>query len=87
MNIKHNPDKARFYIELEPELAVLEYRLLPAGKVVSDTDKIVDFTRTYVPAEYRGLGYAEALVKHGLNWAEQQGLKVQASCWYVRGFL
>ncbi|MDX2465294.1 MAG: GNAT family N-acetyltransferase [Porticoccus sp.] len=86
MNIHHNPDEARFYIELEKGQAVLDYQLLSAGRA-SAVDKTVDFTRTYVPAEYRGRGYAEALVKHGLNWAKKQGLEVKASCWYVRGFL
>jgi predicted GNAT family acetyltransferase len=86
MNIVHNPDKSRFYIDLEKGQAALEYQLLPTSRI-SDVKKTVDFTRTYVPAEYRGLGYAEALVKPGLSWAKTQGLKVQASCWYVRRFL
>lgn len=79
MDIQHNPDKQCFTIALGHISAVLEYRLL--------SEQNVDFTRTYVPSEFRGQGYAEALVKQGLAWAEQQRLKVQASCWYVRGFL
>lgn len=82
-----------FYIELGNTQAVLEYRLmLPDIEDSFDGDTLgdkgtVDFTRTYVPTEHRGQGYAEALVHHGLSWAEQQGLKVQAACWYVQKFL
>ncbi|MEH6469005.1 MAG: GNAT family N-acetyltransferase [Porticoccus sp.] len=84
MNISHNSDEQAFVMALGNTQAVLQYSLLPAS---ADRDSGVDFTRTYVPSEFRGQGYAEALVKHGLNWANQQGLKVQASCWYVRDFL
>jgi predicted GNAT family acetyltransferase len=83
MEVQHNPDKQCFTIELNHTSAVLEYNLLPE----QDGGKGVDFRRTYVPSEFRGQGHAEALVKQGLNWAKQQGLKVQASCWYVRRFL
>lgn len=84
MDVQHDLDKQCFTIELNHTSAVLEYRLLPeaVGGAVG-----VDFTRTYVPSEFRGQGYAETLVKQGLSWAKQQGLKVQASCWYVRRFL
>lgn len=91
MKIEHNLDETIFYIELGNTQAVLEYRLMSpdienAGD--SSEDKgTVDFTRTYVPTEHRGQGYAEALVHCGLSWAKQQGLKVQAACWYVQKFL
>ena len=81
MDIKHDSEKQTFFIELGATSAVLEYRLFYGE------EHGVDFTRTYVPSEFRGQGYAEALVKHGLNWAKQQELNVQASCWYVKRFL
>jgi uncharacterized protein len=84
MKISHNPDQQAFVIALGGAQAVLNYSLSPAS---IGNEGGVDFTRTYVPSEFRGQGYAEALVKYGLNWAAQQGLKVQSSCWYVRGFL
>ena len=84
MKISQNPGQQAFVIALGDTQAVLNYGLLPAS---TGNEGGVDFTRTYVPSEFRGQGYAEALVKHGLNWANQQGLKVQASCWYVRDFL
>ena len=82
MDINHDPDEKVFFVNLDNASAVLEYRLLEDGSKPG-----VDFTRTYVPSEFRGQGHAEALVKHGLKWAKQQGFMVQASCWYVRRFL
>ena len=43
--------------------------------------------KAYVPAEFRGRGLAERLVRHGLQWAKAQGYDIQASCWYVRKFI
>ena len=59
--------------------AVLEYQLLPGEGI--------NFSRTYVPDAARGKGVAEALVRHGLQWANEQGYTIQASCWYVDKFL
>jgi len=90
-NITHHSDKNCFILTLEKSLgtknptgeenaeAILEYRLLP--------NQAIDFTRTYVPNEFRGKGLAEKLVRQGLAWAKQQELTIQASCWYVDKFL
>ncbi|MFA7555496.1 MAG: GNAT family N-acetyltransferase [Spongiibacteraceae bacterium] len=78
-NITHHSDKNCFILTVDSAEAILEYRLLP--------DLRIDFSHTFVPAEFRGKGLAEKLVRHGLAWAETQGLTVQASCWYVERFL
>ena len=83
--IQHEPDAHRFIIATGGEPAVLDYHFLPAGN--ADDPTTVDFTSTYVPAEYRAQGIAEALVRHGLRWAKEQGYDIQASCWYVAKFL
>ncbi len=75
MAVLHQPEQRRFVVDVGDSQGVLEYRLL--------ADSAVDFTHTYVPFRLRGKGYAEALVAAGLDWARQQGLQVQASCWYV----
>lgn len=77
--VNHDPAQQLFYIELERGDAVLEYQLLP--------NQTVNFTRTYVPGEYRGQGLAEKLVRTGLAWAKQDDLTIRASCWYVQKFL
>ena len=63
----------------------VEYRLHKStGTSESAT---VDFTSTQVPSACRGKGIAEALVRHGLRWAQDQGYHIQASCWYVAKFI
>ncbi len=82
-NITHHHDKNCFILSVdqarEANEAILEYQLLP--------NHGIDFTRTYVPNEFRGKGYAEKLVRQGLAWAKEEGFSVQASCWYVDKFL
>lgn len=76
--IEHQPELQRFRIVQQGEEALLEYQLLGDS---------VDFWRTFVPDALRSQGMAEQLVRHGLAWAEQKQLAVQASCWYVQKFL
>ena len=78
-NITHHRDKQCFVLAIDGAEAILEYQLLQ--------DSGVDFTRTYVPARFRGKGLAEQLVRRGLSWAKEQGFSIQASCWYVEKFL
>lgn len=82
--IEHDSHGHRFILDTGGEDAVLEYRLSNGAGAGNTT---VNFTRTYVPPQYRGKGRAEALVRHGLSWAKQQGYQIQASCWYVAKFL
>lgn len=77
--IDHQHEQKRFIISVSNDAAILEYQLLD--------NHIIDFTHTYVPIRHRGQGHAEALVRAGLAWANQQGYQLQASCWYVDKFL
>lgn len=79
MDIIHEPERSRFVAWVDAQEARLEYRLLPRHAV--------DFSYTFVPEPLRGRGIAEKLVRTGLAWAREQGLAVEASCWYVRRFL
>lgn len=78
IKVLHQPELNRFVININEQQAVLTYLLY---------DDRIDFNRTFVSDELRGLGLAEKLVRHGLNWAKQQGNKIEASCWYVQKFL
>lgn len=78
IEVQHLPDQKRFVIPLENSLAILDYE--------RDANRI-DFTRTWVPPEFRGGDHARILVREGLNWARDQGLEICASCWYVARFL
>jgi uncharacterized protein len=76
--VVHHPERFCFTIDTEGTESILQYQL---------HGQRVDFTRTYVPAELRGKGLAEKLVRHGLAWAKTEQFSIEASCWYVSKFL
>ncbi len=78
MEVIHESDNSRFVINLDGQLAELDY-LLQGDEV--------NFCHTFVPPELRGKGVAEKLVRAGLAWAKAQQLTISASCWYVQKFL
>lgn len=77
-DVIHQPHEQRFIIEQGGATCVLDYRI--------HGDR-VNFTHTFVPSELRGKGLAEQLVRTGLKWAQEEGLRKEASCWYVAKFL
>lgn len=79
MEVQHHAGRQRFVMVTGGHESVLEYRLLPGG--------LVNFTRTFVPPNLRGQGIAEKLVRAGIAWAREQGLEMQATCWYVDRFI
>jgi hypothetical protein len=78
MTPQHDPDARRFTITEDGHTALLAYAL---------TDDTVVFTETFVPPEWRGRGVAEQLVKTGLAWAEDSGLRIASTCSYVTRYL
>ena len=83
--IRHDENGQSFFLDIEGRVARLDYRLSRGS--ANDIPGSVNFTHTYVPQEFRGRGHAEKLVRHGLKWAQEQGLEIHASCWYVAKFL
>lgn len=80
MNIEHNKDAKRFFLDLEGGAdAELKYRLVG--------DSSVDFYSTFVPNTHRGKGLGTKLVNAGIAWAKENNLEMHASCWYARNFL
>ena len=77
--IVHHPQKHCFTIDLDGQLAKLEYRFLD--------DKTVEFTSTHVPFSLRGRSYGAKLVQAGLDWAHQHQYRIQSRCWYVDRYL
>lgn len=75
LSVEHNPTGCYFFIEKEGHQAILKYRL--------ESDNSVDFYSTFVPEPIRGGSIAVKLVKFGLKWANEQGYKIKASCWFV----
>lgn len=76
--VRHNEAEHRYEIEIEGKMAVAEYEFA-GGKQV--------FTHTVVPPEFRGRGYAEALVRTALSDAKAAGRKVVPACSYVAKFI
>lgn len=77
--VRDNPDKHRFEIDLgEGCLAIAEYTL-PKGMIM--------FTHTEVPARHEGKGIGTALIKAGLAAARERGLKVIPVCPFFAAYI
>lgn len=50
-------------------------------------DKTWDMFHTFSPPQHRGKGAAEAVTTKAIQIAKEEGKKVVASCWYVKGYL
>ncbi|QCR23184.1 GNAT family N-acetyltransferase [Pontibacter sp. SGAir0037] len=73
LTVKHDKKYQQFTIELEAdEEAELAYAL--------PSDKVLDFTHTFVPESARGQGVAHKLIEQGLQFAADNGFKVIATC-------
>ena len=81
--VRHITEQDCFVIECDGAQAVLHYQLSKsaAGKTA------IDFDSTFVPAEFRGRGFAEKLVRTGIKWAKEQEYELHASCWYAAKFI
>ncbi len=77
--VRHNTAASCYEIEIGGHLAVAEYVLEGDGRMV--------FTHTFVPAELRGRGLAEKLVRRALADARVQGRRVVPACSYVATFI
>lgn len=76
--IEHQADAGRFVQQHGEVQALLTYR--------RDGD-LIDFTHTNVPPSLGGQGIAGRIVKAGLDYAREAGLRVRPSCSYVRHYI
>ena len=74
--IRHEPDRHRFIASFGSEEATLLYT--EAGA------RTLDFTRTYVPDALRHHKIGEAIVKHALAYAADNGYEVIPTCPFVK---
>ena len=77
-DIAHDPASKRFTIEVDGQVAYLEYER--AGEVVV-------ITHTIVPPAIGGRGIAGDLVRTALEHAKAEGLKVGPRCSYSDGWM
>ena len=68
----------RFEIRLGDEVAFAEYELEP-GAVV--------FPHTVVPESFGGRGVGTTLIKAGLAFAQERGLKVKPTCPFFHAYI
>lgn len=76
--VRHNAAARRFEIEVEGRLSVVDYER---------TGDVMTLTHTLVPAELRGRGLAEKLVRTALDHARAEKLRVVPACSYVAAFI
>jgi predicted GNAT family acetyltransferase len=77
--VNHDAAQRRFTLERDGQVAYLAYRLLD--------DATVELASTFTPPALRGRGLAARLARHALQWADEQGLKVVPSCWFVAEYV
>jgi len=76
--VRDNTDEQRFELEIQGQTAFVYYELKPG---------IIKFMHTDVPLVMSGQGVASRLIKGALEQARTRGLKVEAECPFVLGFL
>ena len=79
MDVQHDPNRHRFFLEVPGGTAELVYRRLD--------DRTVDLLHTTVPQESAGQGIAGKLAKAAFTWARQSGTKLVPSCPFVAKWL
>ncbi len=78
LNIVHHADIGRFEAIVEGFPCEVDYLL---------DGNTMRITHTGVPSALEGRGIAAALMAHALNWARQQGHRVQALCSYAQVYV
>ena len=78
VEVRNNEAAGRFEVEQGGKVAFAEYRLLQSG---------VMFPHTLVPQELEGRGIGAALVRAGLAYARERGLKVLPTCTFFAGYI
>lgn len=78
LQVVHNPEHKRFEIQLDGGLAMVEYLL---------NKKNIIYTHTEVPVEYEGQGIGKILAEHVMNYAREQGLRVQPLCPFIKAYV
>jgi predicted GNAT family acetyltransferase len=77
IQVEHVPDRKRFEVRLQDEIAFLSY-------TAHDGD--VSFDHTYVPDTWRGRGVAAQLVRAAADEARRRHWKILPLCSYVVTF-
>lgn len=78
LEIVNNADAKRFEIQLGDKVAMVEY--------MRSGNNII-YTHTEVPPEFEGKGIAGKLAHHVMEYAKNEGLKVQPLCPFINSYV
>ena len=78
IEVVHNPEKKRFEVELDGQIAVMDYIMAGSSSV---------FSHTEVPEAFEGKGIASKMARTALAYAKEEGKKVLPVCPYVAAFI
>ncbi len=79
MSVRHDPGASRFFLPLADGDAELFYAPF--------SEDVLDLQHTEVPPSGQGHGIGDALVRAALSYARENGMRVMATCPYVRAWL
>lgn len=78
-NVVHNAEERRFEIQLDANNIALAEYMMSGNNII--------FTHTETPPAYEGQGVAGALAKTALEYAKDQGHKVQPLCPFIKAYV
>ncbi len=76
--VRDNPERSRFELDVEGQVAFANYR---------QDGAVFDIVHTEVPRELNGKGYGSDLVRGTLDLIRSRGQKMRPMCGFVRFFL
>ncbi len=79
MDVQHNTEKKRFFVEVEGKEAELTYQDMGDG--------VLNYSSTFTPPELRGKGLAGQVTKAALEFAKANNKKVKPGCPYVATYI
>lgn len=77
LDISHHPIPGRFAVEVDGEMAYLDYEM---------ADGVMHITHTVVPEAIGGRGIAGQLVRTAFDHARSEGWKVRPVCSYAEAW-
>jgi predicted GNAT family acetyltransferase len=76
--VRHNPDRQRFELDADGELAIASYTL---------ADRVMSINHTAVPDHLEGRGIGSRLARGALAIARRDGFKIVPRCSFIRAFI
>ncbi len=78
LEVIHDTEAHRFEVRLEDDVAFVEYQKAGNNMV---------FVHTEVPVAFEGLGIASKMAKVALDYARDNGHKIQAVCPFITAYI